>query len=364
MSHEKSRPGAQEVVRASRRVEYSAALAAASTHMTDRAPSLTSTEPPPQELADPPALRPAFRLGAIALGAYVATFEMLKFPLSGFDPRHVGWTRWHDSMLRGTQGAPNRYRVLSPWIAEGLHRLGLSVFDAYTLLHFVAFAALGVALDHLWRRWLGPLERLVGVLLVMLSLALSYVPVIQPSDALNALFFALAADALASRRWTRLAILAAVASLNKQTAVFLAPLVFFQEFVDRETPWPRRVGLALLRGGVVFACVAVVQGALRMSLGRSDYYTDLWQYRANVRWMSESLAGWNFVWMSVLPTALVFATWRRQPRLLHAYALTMPFFVLGHFLIAIVAEVRVFTPMLALGAAGVLIAARADTGSD
>ena len=289
---------------------------------------------------------------------YFVVFEKLKFLslYKGFRVNWIAsWERWHTMLMSNKGGAPNQYRILSTLLAESVHQFGFSAFTSYLIVRFVCLFLTCLLLHYLWRRWLRDVECFFGITLFLLCSMLSLLPLIQPAEPLNVLMFVICTLCLVERRWRAFYSFLLLGALNKLTLVFMAPLVTAYLFLDTEERSTSHIKSALLHGLATGMLVLGVCFALVGMLGHHKYYTTFWKIRDNLRWMQTDAAGWSFVWFAVLPMALIWLTWKKQPRLVQAHSLMLPLFILGHFGITIVSEVRTFVVTLTLSIPALIV---------
>jgi Dolichyl-phosphate-mannose-protein mannosyltransferase len=173
---------------------------------------------------------------------------------------------FHHGILNGTANAPERYRVLVPAIVEGPIRLFARVmpydqaFDrAYAIFYFLAMVSMLWALYAYLTEWFTDEQALVGVLLVACTIRIT---IRQhdwaPGSYLEPGFFSIALLLiLRDRRWW-FAFLVAVASLSRETGVFLVLLYLATAPFNRRSLWTATMYLAV--SGAVFVGVRLVLG--------------------------------------------------------------------------------------------------------
>ncbi|MFA4948016.1 MAG: hypothetical protein WC674_05840 [Candidatus Krumholzibacteriia bacterium] len=139
----------------------------------------------------------------------------------------------HGQILRGTAESPYRYRVLVPFIGEALTRALSAVLPgdrafllAYALFDLAAIFFLLGALFRYLRVWFSNEQALIGVLFAAATMPVALRDhYFQPWSILEAgLFTAGLLCIYRGRLWT-LASIVALASFNRETAVFI-PLAF------------------------------------------------------------------------------------------------------------------------------------------
>lgn len=272
------------------------------------------------------------------VGSYVVVAEKIKFV--HLDPRHGNWDHWQQLALDNLQAAPPQYRTLSYLFPEVFCRLGMSTFDAYMLVRYLCTLGICILLHHLWRPWLRGSRYVVGLLLFFLLYMLTVLPMPQPAEPINILFFA-GCYLCIQRGWLLLLqVLIFVGSLNKFTMIFLAPVVCLHLLFSSGQRDLKTWALALGHGISALLIPSMVRLAVIQVLGPRRYITEFWMIQRNLKWMKTSLAGWHVVLLVVAPMVTVWATWSRQPALIRAHSLMLPLFLIFHFLITVLAEGR------------------------
>jgi hypothetical protein len=182
-----------------------------------------------------PTSSPSRRTGSLALAAvFVAATAVtaLDYGIGPGDETLLARRDIHKGILNQTTRAPDRYRVLAPALIEVPTRV-LSRFMPYdtaydrasVVFYLLAMAAL-VATQYAYLRvWFTAEQALIGVLLVASTLRITirqhdY----SPSAFLEPSFFALGLLAILHGRRGWFALLVAVATLNRETAIFLVAL--------------------------------------------------------------------------------------------------------------------------------------------
>jgi hypothetical protein len=143
------------------------------------------------------------------------------------------------NVISGAAGSPYRYRVLVPMLLDGLTRtlavLGLgnvAFLYAWAIYDCLAVMAQLLALYALARQWFSPTEALVGVAFTSgVTLATFAYFTFQPWSLLEVTFFSLGFLFAYRRRWGVVSLLVVLASLNRETGVFL-PLALLLASID------------------------------------------------------------------------------------------------------------------------------------
>ena len=271
----------------------------------------------------------------------------------------------HKQMVAGTAEAPYRYRILVPFATEAVMRvlsvalpLKYSFKLTYAIFDAAAILFLLMILFAWFRIWFPRDRALIGLLFVAAVMHMAFQDhYYQPWSLLEPGLFAAGLLAIFRKRYWLIAVITAVATLNRETAVFI-PLAFLFSNVDLGggAPGGRFAdGKKWLRPCVAYFLVwAVVYGALRLSLGSTPHmYTlrGIWAYntsRRNIFFTPENVilflgAFWVFGAMG----------YRHAPAFLKRVAPIIPLYLLTILVLGAWREVRLLMPlyplMVALG---------------
>lgn len=257
----------------------------------------------------------------------------------------------HDSILAHTADSPSAYRLLTPYsiqaatnLLERFVPLGRKGFPAF--IGYVAYAAAAIsfsiaALYRLYARLFDWRNVVIGMGVTTLGLITAMQDVIQPWSWLEPGLYALGMLFILDRRNIVLGILIALASLNRETAVYLVALYFFANWPKLRSsfrPWLITAIYALIWAGIY--------GWIRYWIGpRPRQFTVAVVMARNLNAMSFFLIAtklflllgplWLFVWPG----------WKaaRSETLKYA-AIAVPLFVLTAAPFSIWNETRLLTP--------------------
>ena len=182
----------------------------------------------------------------------------------------------HSQIIAGTAPSPYRYRVLVPFIAEGFTKALSAVFPlkisfllAYAIYDLLAVCFLLVTLFFWLRTWFDGDQSLIGVLFVAGTMPIALQDhYFQPWSLLEAGLFTAALLAIHRQRYWLLVSLVILASLNRETAIFI-PMTFLLAIDTRtilHTRSAREWKPVLLFGALLLIWTAVFFG-LRYILG-------------------------------------------------------------------------------------------------
>ena len=255
----------------------------------------------------------------------------LETPLASLQQPAFDLAEWHARVISGDAPAPLQYRILTPFLAEGLNRLGLSVALSYDLIRWVALLAI-LCLFHLYlRRWFGSALSALGVLLLAGVLPLTYFPQFQYLDPIEILVFLGGLYAIREGKDRLLVAIVLVGTLNKESTILLA---FAWAVVRwRRLSWSR---FAVVGGMVVLAWLAPWAGP-RLIYGSREYTTDFIKVSYNL-FQPETY---------VYPILLFGPLWLlalyglgRAPRFLALTSLIIPVYIAVNFTVAQMLEAR------------------------
>ena len=263
---------------------------------------------------------------------------------------------WHADMIGGSAPAPNQYRPLTPWLAhllmllipagatmaEYIHKLYAvprevaGIVAAYVALRTMTTALIFISFDRYLRTWFAPPAAAAGSLCLAAILPFTYLHVVQESDPINLLVFILAFWALAEKKDRLLIPLVLLGALNRET-VALIPALYLAARLGR-----RPLAEVLWKAAAIGAAWAAVYLPLvYLVYGRRAYYCDVLMLSSNLSsWVPTAQVLLLFGAMWVL--AVVGAS--RGPLLLRRALWLLPPYLMLHYVVALVIEVRLFLP--------------------
>lgn len=280
----------------------------------------------------------------LALVSLSSAFVDLRMRAYGSRP----YAEFIPAVVNGTADAPERYRILVPFAVAGLNAAtGMSLGNAWHLLRLVSFVAAYFIFFAYLRRWFDDRTALLGTLIVGATLPLTFTNSWAHPDHIAelALFTAGCAAIAANRLWT-LAALLGIATLNRETAIFLVPLYLVTRPVSAG-----RLGIAAL----LAAEWAVIFGALRLWRGFVHY--DYFQFSRNLQFLKLLPSAYDPYYRAYAYFAIVLfgclllvAANGAGPRPLFVSRalLVVPLFTAVAFSISSIIETRIFTPLYPL----------------
>ena len=257
------------------------------------------------------------------------------------------WTRitdsqtlpsWHLGMLLGRAPAPNQYRPLTPYLAEAVRSLlpDQSVYTAYLVLRGAVTGVTLFCFDRYLRVWFTSSAAAAGAFFLAASIPFTFFRVVQESDPINLLVFVLAFWALALGRDLWLIPLVLIGAFNRETVAMIPALYLIIRWAREQ---PLRLAWRTLAIG---ASWAAVYGGLLLHYGARKYYCDVVMLPKNLESLSPTLflvLVFGAVWV------LAYMARRDGPEMLRRALWLVPPFILLHYLIAMVFEVRLFLPL-------------------
>jgi len=139
----------------------------------------------------------------------------------------------HQSIIDGTADSPYRYRVLVPYLTQGLSLILHPLFETDSLVYsyrifdtLAIFASLLTLYQYL-RNWFSDRISLIGVLIMSTSMLVGFQNhYYQPWSLLEPAVFALGLNLLLNKRYGWFGVIIALGTFIRETAIFLVILYF------------------------------------------------------------------------------------------------------------------------------------------
>ena len=288
-------------------------------------------------------MRPLLLWGILLTAAGVSAYDW-SFRVD--DPIKQERLDTHSRIVNRTARAPERYRVLVPYLLEPPVR-ALTRFmpyekafgRVYAAFYLLAITVMLYALHLSLRTFFTTEQALVGVLVAAstLPMALRY-HAYSPYSLLEPTFFALALVWLREQRHVRLVLLMLVATLNRETGIFIAFFLLAVAPLDR--PHLRRAAVLLTIWAATFL-------GLRWYAGDAPRYFDLQTtWHGNTHTL-EQLAIAATSWILRLGAFWLYAAIgiSRAPAFVRRSALVLPAYALTILVWGTWVEVRLWLPM-------------------
>jgi hypothetical protein len=292
---------------------------------------------------------PTRRLGSLTLAAIfvsAAAVTALDYAFFVGDPTLVARRQIHQGVLAHTATAPDRYRLLAPLLVEGPVRVlqqwmspELAFDRVYAAFYLTAITALLWSLFAYLRVWFSDAQALIGVLLVASTLRITirqhdY----APFSYLEPTFFAVALLLILRDRRIWFALLVLLASLNRETGIFLVVLFAATQPLTR-----RNLFTALLYAGLW----AVVFAGVRLYGGEAERYWELGRiWRTNLS--QPGLTLYNVTAFLGVMWLLALAGFRNSPPFVRRAAIVIPAYAGAVAVWGLWWEVRLLMPVLPL----------------
>lgn len=289
------------------------------------------------------------RLGSLALAAiFIAATAVtaLDYGIGPGDDTLLARRDIHKGILNQSARAPDRHRVLAPVVMEVPTRV-LARFMPYDtaydraalLFYLIAMAALVASQYAYLRVWFSTEQALIGVLLIACTLRITirqhdY----SPYSFLEPSFFALGLLAILHARRGWFALLVAVATLNRETAIFLIALFAVTQPMTKAT-------VKFVAG--YFGIWLVIFVGLRFLGGDAErYWTIDLVFRTNVsQWW---LAAFNITVLLGVFWIFALLGLPRAPAFVRRSALVIPAYLAAVAIWGIWWEVRLLMPLYPL----------------
>jgi hypothetical protein len=262
----------------------------------------------------------------------------------------------HSQIIQGTALSPYRYRILVPFLANGLTAIFSVVLSekAAFLLSYAVYDLLAVffllATLFLWlRSWFSREQALIGVLFTAGTIPIALQDhYFQPWSLLEVGLFSAALLAIYRKHYWLLASLVILASLNRETAAFI-PLVFLLASLDIKSlfkPSSKMDWMLLLRFICLFLIWAVIFLGLHFLRGSVAHIESIKELLA--RNMAIGSLFYAFVNSGLfLGGFWVFTVlgFKYAPSFIRRVALIVPLYLLLVIVYGVWYEVRLLTPL-------------------
>jgi hypothetical protein len=288
----------------------------------------------------------ASRIGPFALACILITASLIPALDYGFGPGEetmLARRDVHRAILNHTARTPDRYRWLAAWVVEVPTRLVSRVtpyeraYDRVSLVFYLA-AIVGMlwSLFAFLRVWFGDEPALVAALVAACTIRITmrqhdY----APNSYLEPTFVALVLLAILHRRHLWLGVLIAIATFNRETAIFLVMLYLMTSDWSREA-----LGRTVIYGAIWAAVYAVV----RLVSGDAErYWTIALVFRTNMA--QPQLAAANITMLLGVFWLLAALGWTRAPAFIRKSAWIVPVYLITVAVWGIWWEVRLLMPL-------------------
>jgi hypothetical protein len=260
----------------------------------------------------------------------------------------------HDSIIRGDAPSPYRYRLLVPFTAEALRRLGRITLPgrrafnlAYAVTDLVSISTLLLALFAYFRHWFSDSVSLAGVLSACPPLFLAYHDhYYQPWSHLDACLLALGLHAIVRGRPVAIWGIAAIATVNRETGGFVAVAALAEGLMK----WRAGGSLRAMRGGTVALLLATATYAgIRLARGDATPVRGLADLlRLN---LASDALGHAAILVAVfygVGWLFAIASYRTAPAQVRAFSWVLAPYLLLYLVFGVWIEIRVLMPTLPL----------------
>lgn len=257
----------------------------------------------------------------------VVARQLLNFELLGI----------HNNLINGTHYAPLQYRLISFYFPELLHRvLPISIKLSYMIPRYIWISLSLIIFHQYLKKWFTEKISHIGTLYFCVIIFWTIRSNIQESEPLNIFIFILSMLLIIEEKYYILLLIIIIGSFNKLTIIFIPAAYFLYNF-KRVTFWKLTIKTILL-----FLPVFAICGGLRYYFRNNPYQCELIQLHYNfssIFFIAKPIILYNLFW--ILP----FISFKSKPIFLRRVSLIVPVFVVLHFIIGIVFEVRLFLPL-------------------
>ena len=261
--------------------------------------------------------------------------------------------RNHKFLLAFGYANNEQSRILQFLIPETLRRVfGISITNAYIFQRWLFVFLAFICFHFFLRKWFDTKLSFAGVVFLAAIMPLSYYNHLQESAPLLMLTFLLALWAIREHKIFLYVVILFIGALNNETMLVL-PLVHFcynfKKFAFRH--------LLQLSATTIIRCLPAYAAASSIRYLTRDYprLAKFWQLPDNIQGVIEHiqytpLEYWDaeFLYFVILFGAFwvfAFLAFSDKPLFLKRAAIMIPVFVIIHFMVSIVKEVRLFLPL-------------------
>lgn len=244
----------------------------------------------------------------------------------------------HEQVMTGNAPAPIQYRVMVYYLAEGLTRIGVAFNTAYLLIRFTFIFLSAWMMNGLLRRWFVPVAAMAGTLMLLACIPLTFLRYyMQPMDLPNLFFYLAGCRLIAARRDWWVLPLMCLAMLNRESAIMLVAV--YTLFRYDELPFKT----IAVRSGVLAAAGLGTYSLLRAVFHLKKYYADVFYLYSNLTNPTVYVCAAALFGALVLPA---FSGYDAKPKFVRRWLMFIPFFLAIHFSLTILAEPRLWLPVL------------------
>ena len=301
---------------------------------------------PPRRFIGTTRINLIFFIAAVILSLHSVPYELrVCFP----PPDHGSDSP--ESLVAGTASTPYQYRVLLPWLVRGALELHVirpeSQMAVFAGIQTVALVLLGFVFRQYLSRFItDPILASVMALTLYAVLPFNYFNLpYYPYDIPSVLLFTVGLLLIYDRRWRWFFPLFVIATLNRETSIFLAVVSLFVLF-DRYS-W-QRLGLIIGAQLVIWLAIKALLWMLYQQNRWMGYGLYQFQLKVNLAtlWTYPikgviALATWGCLWLAVV-------IWHRRIRdvYLKRTLWTVPVFIAGMMFAGFVIELRIYGEVL------------------
>lgn len=259
-----------------------------------------------------------------------------------------------EALTAGTAYKPFQFRVLVPWLARELSRLGFGpLLDIYKSIDWVATVAIYYSVRYYLKTYLSGTASALLAFAVFWVLPWNFImardiPIYLPYDLTVIVFMTLALAFLVRRQWIPFYIIFIAATFNRETTIFITAA-----FVSIEWGLRSKNSLAVhaatqfaIWGGVKLLTGSLYAGNPGSTLEFDHADTTISHWRTNIDFLTTPkhllvfLSNFGFLWL------LLIAGWDRLMRYrLRRTLWIIPAVVLTTFFIANINELRIYADL-------------------
>lgn len=223
----------------------------------------------------------------------------------------------HRQIVRADAPSPYQYRILIPYVAEGLWYLGKKILPehhAFALTYiFINITALFLFIwvgFHLLTEWYHPEYALIGTLFITAVMPITFFDhYFQPWSFWEALFYNMALLMILRQRWVWLGIIILLAALNRETSLVILPTFVLTGLAEtkflcwRKWNWNRLPLLVLYI--LLWSTVFISLRLIRPPTPHVETIAQIWQFNIQPQNIIHAGINWMLFLGGFWPLALI-----------------------------------------------------------
>jgi len=258
-----------------------------------------------------------------------------------------------DGVNHSTAPGPFVYRVFIPYLAQGLHTVlpFLSLVNIDLVLKIFFLIICQFSFYYYLRIFFPSFVSLVGVFILDILLSFALSSIIGPSitendDLMNLAIFTLSLIALNKNQLVYLLAFLFIGTFNRETTLLIIPIIFFNDYFS---------GKGIRR--TLLACAAIVIPYLGLRIfihsPEPNWFTFKWIIH-NIPFLSSEttsnalIANAHLFFLLGPLIILSLMNYNKHPKFLRTASYITPLFIVVHYLVGRIIEVRLWIPLFVI----------------